>query len=136
MEEKLFLDQRSAPTDKALRAGLGPAYKYFARVTEAAAAYSQDWTYTRSGGWMLKVWRGKKALLYIIALARAVKVSLAIREDERTALLADDDLEIIRDQLVGARRFSEGFALQFTLAAEKDHRVFDRFLGKLMAIRR
>jgi hypothetical protein len=136
MEEKLFLDQRKPPTDRSLRAGLGPAYQHYTSVSKAAASYSQDWTFTRSGGWMLKVWRAKKALLYLIPLRQGLKVSLAIRETERAALLEDDDLEAMRDKLVEARRFSEGFALQFKLVGDRDHRSFDLFLRRLMDLRK
>lgn len=135
MEEKLFVDQRIAPTERALRAGLGPAYRYFYRITKAAGAYSQDWTFTKSGGWMLKVWRAKKALFYAIPLKRELKISMAIRENEMAAFLRDDDLKMIRDKFIDARKFSEGFALQFKLASARDQQEFDLFLHKMMDIR-
>ncbi len=82
MKERPFLDNSGKPTEQAIRAALGNAHTYYKKVIGLANSYSQEWTFTKSSGWMLKVYERKKALLYLIPLNDGFKISLAIRENE------------------------------------------------------
>ena len=55
MNDRPFLDQTSKPTELAIQAALGNAYAWYQKVTGLASAYSQTWTFTKSSGWMLKL---------------------------------------------------------------------------------
>jgi hypothetical protein len=101
-----------------------------------ASAFACEWNFSKGSGWMLKVHDGKKALLYVIPLAGGFKISMAIRESERDALLADSDLTAMRDRLASAKHYSEGFALQFDIDETADFAPVESFLSKLIAARR
>jgi hypothetical protein len=45
-----------------------------------AGAFSQEWNFSKSSGWMLKVFDARKALFYFIPLKCGFKVSMDIRE--------------------------------------------------------
>jgi len=135
MNERPFPDQSIKPTGQAIQAALGNTYSYYEKIIGLASAYSQEWTFTKSSGWMLKIYDRKKALLYLIPLNGGFKISLAIHENEREALLRDDELGIMHDQISASKKYSEGFALQWNVANENEFQPVELFIKKLIAIR-
>jgi hypothetical protein len=135
MKERPFLDKSSKPTEQAIRAALGSTYTYYKKVIGLVNSYSQEWTFTNSSGWMLKIYDRKKALLYLIPLNHEFKISLAIRENEREAFLCDDELGIMHDKISSSKKYTEGFALQFDITNRKEFQPLELFIRKLIAIR-
>jgi hypothetical protein len=135
MMERPFLDKSIQPTEPAMQDALGNTYPYYKKVTGLSSSYAQEWTFTKSGGWMLKIYDRKKALLYLIPLTDGFKISLAIRENEREAFLNDDELAIMHDKISASKKYSEGFTLQFDIADESEFQTMELFLRKLIAIR-
>ncbi len=135
MTERPFLDKALPPTEPALQAALGRMYPHYQEVLGLASAYSQAWAYAKSSGWMLKLFDRQKALLYLIPLNAGFKISLTLREQERAACLADDALSSLRDKLSAAKKYTEGFAVQFDVAGPKDFHRLEVFLRKLVALR-
>jgi hypothetical protein len=62
---------------------------------------------------MLKVHDRKKALLYVVPMNGAFKVSMAIRETEKETLAADADVALLQDAIALAKKHAEGYALRF-----------------------
>lgn len=135
MQERPFPDQSIQPSEPAIQAALGNTYACYQKITGLASAYAQEWTFTKSSGWMLKIYDRKKALLYLIPLNGGFKISLAIREQEREALLRDDALAIIYDKIAASKKYSEGFALQFDIANENEFQPVELFIRKLIVLR-
>lgn len=135
MAERPFLKQSSKPTEQTIQIALGSVYVYYQNVLALADSYSQEWGFTKSSGWMLKVFDKKKALFYLIPLNNGFKISLTIRESEREALLGDGDLAILHDKISSSKKYSEGFALQFDIASKKEYQVLETFLRKVKARR-
>jgi hypothetical protein len=135
MDERPFLDKSIKPTLHALQAVLGSTYTHFNKTISLVRAYSQEWTFSKSGGWMLKIYDRNKALLYLIPLNNGFKISLAIRENERAAFLRDDELGMMHDKISGSKKYIEGFALQFEVANKNEFQSLELFLRKLIAIR-
>jgi hypothetical protein len=135
MNARPFLDKLNKPANQAMQAALGSTYTYYTEVIGLATAYSQEWAFTKSSGWMLKVYDRKKALFYLIPLNDGFKISLAIREDEQKAFLRDDELVDIHDKIFTSKKVSEGFALQFDIANENDIQSLKLFVSKLIAFR-
>ena len=135
MNERPFPDQSIKPTGQAIQAALGNTYSCYEKIIDLASAYSQEWTFAKSSGWMLKIYDRKKALLYLIPLNEGFKISLAIREHEREALLRDDTLAIIHDKIAASKKYSEGFALQWDVVNENEFQPVELFIRKLIAIR-
>ena len=136
MSERPFLDPGDRPNDPDLLAGaLGDATPCWFRLLGIAAGFGAEWSCTAGGGWMLKVFDRKKALLYLVPLREAFKVSLTIREPERTAFLEDESLAPLHDRIRDAKRHPEGYALYFEVAGVTDTRPLETFIGKLVAAR-
>jgi hypothetical protein len=89
---------------------------------------------------MLKVRDRKKALFYLIPLNCGFKITLTIREIERRQFLADpalDDAALapVRDAISAARKYPEGFAMQFEIGDGPESEPVTLFLPKLIAAR-
>jgi hypothetical protein len=134
--ERPFADSGIRPTEPELESTLGGALGRYRSLLGLTTAFSREWNYSKTSGWMLKVHDGKKALFYLIPLDCGFKVSLAIRESEREALMADPDLAALTDTLASAKKFSEGFGVQFDVDGRADRGAVEAFMTKLIAIRR
>ena len=135
MNERAFLDKSHKPTEQNIQTLLGSMFTYFKKIVGLANSYSQEWTFTKSSGWILKIYDRKKALLYLIPLKDGFKISLAIREDERKAFLSNDELEVMHDKIFSSKKYSEGYALQFDIANKKDFQPVELFIRNLIVIR-
>lgn len=135
MSERPFLDKSNNPTEQTLPAALGGMYIYYEKIISMAGSYLQEWTFTKSSGWMLKLYDRKKALLYLIPLKDGFKISLTIREGERDVFLRDDELVMMHDKISSSKKYTEGFALQFNIASEREFRPLELFIQKLITIR-
>jgi len=135
MTERPFLDKSNKPTEQTIQATLGSTYIYYKKVVGLASSYLQEWTFTKSSGWMLKLYDRKKALFYLIPLKNGFKLSLTIRDEERDAFLCDDELAVMRDKISSFKKYTEGFALQFDIANKREFQSLELFIQKLIAIR-
>ena len=129
------MDASARPSEQSLQVALRSADGAYRTLLELAGSFVQEWTFSKSSGWMLKIHDRKKALLYLIPLNREFKVSLAIRESERDTFLRDGDLTGLHEQISSARKYSEGFALQFEIAGDPDFGPVELFIRKLIAER-
>jgi len=86
-------------------------YKYFMKLMDISDSFSKDWNFSKSSGWMLKVHNKRKALFYIIPMRNDFKVSMAIRKNELSKFLKDVELKNIHNNLLSAKKYSEGFAV-------------------------
>ncbi len=136
MEEKIFMDKGNKPTEQTLQDALGDVYQQYRELDEMTSAYQKEWAFTKGSGWMLKVFDAKKALFYLIPLKRQLKISMAIRENERDLLLREESLAVYQERLQSAKKFSEGYAIQFLVAGGSDLAGAEPFLEALMRLRR
>jgi hypothetical protein len=136
MNERPFLDASNKPADLNLPSVLGSMFVFYREVLGLADSYTQEWIYSKSGGWMLKVFDRKKALFYLIPLNECFKINMAIRQEEREAFMNDNELGDLHQKLTSAKKYSEGFAMQFDITNQKDHRMVELFIKKLIAIRK
>lgn len=119
-----FQDQTSRPTETTLQSTLGDKYACFQQILALAGTYSQEWNFSKTSGWMLKVADRKKALFYSIPFSGWFRISLTMRENERELFLADAALRELHEKIAAARKFSEGFALQFEITGEEEYQAF------------
>jgi hypothetical protein len=133
--ERPFLDESIKPTEQAIQAVLGNVYANYKEVIGLVSSYLKEWTFTKSGGWMLKIHDRKKALLYLIPLNDGFKISLTMRENEREAFLRDAELETMHAQISSSKKYAEGYALQFAVDDQNEFQPLELFIWKLIAIR-
>ncbi|HEX7492298.1 MAG TPA: DUF3788 family protein [Candidatus Limnocylindrales bacterium] len=134
--DRPFSDPALKPTESAIESTIGQSFDRYQSVLALASSFSREWNFSRGSGWMLKIHDGKKALLYLIPLAGRFKISMAIRETERDALQADQQLAELHAKLASAKKYSEGLALQFDIDEAADFAVVASFLSRLIAVRR
>ena len=138
--DRPFPDSSRPPDDEAMAAALGDAYLAYRGILEHSTGFISEWSFSRNSGWMLKVRDRKKVLFYLIPLDCGFKISLTIRETERNHFLADPALDAanlapVREAISGARKYPEGFALQFEIGAGPASDSVAQFLAKLVAAR-
>jgi hypothetical protein len=134
MEERPFIENSIKPTDQTIQVALRSTYIYYKNVVDLASSFSQEWTFSNSGGWMLKVYDRKKALFDLIPLNDSFKISLTLRENERQAFLLDDELKMLHDKISSSKKYVEGFALQFEIANKNEFQSLELFIRKLIAL--
>lgn len=135
MEERPFLDKAVEPTKEKLKQALEYSYDYYEGLIEIAGSFLKDWNFSKSSGWMLKVHDKKKALFYLIPLKNEFKISMAIRENERKAFLEDHELETLHSIIKSAKKYREGYALQFNVKNDEDFKILELFIKKLIELR-
>jgi hypothetical protein len=135
MDERPFMNKTAQPEEAALQAALGGSQLFYERLLALADGYSREWGFTKSGGWLLKLFDRKKALLYLIPLNGAFKISLTLREAERESLLQDQELASLHESLLASKKYVEGFALQFEVREADGFRAAELLIGKLIALR-
>jgi hypothetical protein len=135
VNERPFPDKSIKPAPKTLQAALGSAHAYYEKVLALSGSYSREWNFTKSSGWILKVYDSKKALFYLIPLNGGFKISLTLRGDERDAFLCDAGLRTMHDRIASSKKFPEGFALQFDIGGKKEFQPLELFITKLIALR-
>jgi hypothetical protein len=84
---------------------------------------------------MLKISDRKKALLYIVPLNAGFNISLTLRENEREVFIDDEELGSLRKMISSAKKYPEGFALQFDIAIQDDFQPVELLLIKLISLR-
>jgi hypothetical protein len=135
MADRPFLGLSNKPNDESLQAVLGAAYGDYRAILGHTTAFARDWTFTRTGGWILKIHDRKKALLYLIPLNQGFRMSMAIRESERDALLRDPELVPVHEAISSARKYPEGFALAFDMDGQSAIGPAELLITKLVAER-
>jgi hypothetical protein len=132
---RTFADTADPPTEETLAAQLGSAWPAMRSVLELAASFKRDWNPGTAGAGMFKVHDGRKALWYLIPRQGSFTISMAVREAEREALLADPAAEAVHSKLESARKYAEGFALKIEIGSEADLAAVEPFLRALIALR-
>jgi len=135
MKRRLFVDADVVPTEDLLRKQGGSALDYYKPVVATSGDYRKQWQYSRGIGWILKVDDMRKALYYLIAFEEGVEVSLTVRDQERAAFLENQECQSLHAQLVGATKYSEGYALRFEIESAAECKSVVRFLLELMKVR-
>jgi len=132
MYEGPFAEKSAKPTEAALKKALGKSFPVYLEATSLAAGFKQDWNHSKGSGWMLKVHDRKKALYYLTPFRGSLMIGMAIREREWEAFLEDEELVMIHDLLLGAKKYSEGYAVRFTIANQADYKPCGALIGKLI----
>jgi hypothetical protein len=137
MEERLFPDKTTMPSDELICIGLANANSLYEKLKMILTRYSTAWIFTKSGGWMLKYHDSKKALLYFIPLRNEFKIGLTLREDEKKVILNENVLEYeILKKIERAKKYAEGYAVQLMIRKNADYIELSKLIEKLMEIRR
>ncbi|TDR18468.1 DUF3788 family protein [Marinicella litoralis] len=135
MNKRPFADKLIKPTEDSLNRILGKVYAIYLELNERTFGFKKSWRFSPSSGWMQKVHDGKKALYYLIPLNDSFSVSLAVQEKEKMRLLADQAILPMHEQLKNSKRYSEGYALRFSVDNLHSFLPCINLINKLAAMR-
>ena len=136
MEKRPFCSKSSKSTNDNIQKVLANNFSYYNQFMKNTKAFSKEWNYSKSSGWIQKVFDNKKALLYLIPLTNQFLISLTVRENEGEILLNDKEIDFYKEQLKQAKKYSEGFAMRFSVI---DKESFSRtliFINKIITLRK
>ena len=136
MEERPFYNKTSKPTNDNIKKVLASTFSYYNQFMEITEAFSKEWNYSKSSGWIQKVFDNKKALLYLIPLTNQFLISLTVRGNEREILLNDKEIDSHKEQLKQAKKYNEGFAMRFSVTDKESFSGTIIFINKIIALRK
>jgi hypothetical protein len=135
MEERPFSRKALPPTDDLISKELAAVAPSYRQLMDVTSAFSTEWIFSKNSGWIQKVYDKKKALLYLVPLSDEFTLSMTVREREREILLRDSEISSLREQLAQAKKYSEGYAMQFRITNKKSFSECVRFVKKIIALR-
>jgi hypothetical protein len=135
MKDRPFSDSNIRPTEEALAKSLSKTSPLYVDLMNITRGLEKEWNYSKSSGWVLKVFDKKKALLYFIPLAKSFWISLTLREHEKEALTKDKELKSIKSSIISAKKYSEGYALRFHVTDEEIYQPVALLIKKIMSLR-
>lgn len=128
-------DETAIPTDKTVGKFLGEMYIYYEKLSNITKGYLKSWNFAKSTGWTLKIYDKKKALCYLTPIQNAYKIGLTVRETERSELLNNHTMSFLHDDLESAKKFSEGYALYFTVSDSEIAKQSNAVLENIIRLR-
>lgn len=132
LKNPLFREKSDKPTDGSLKRALGNFFACYEDLLELTGDFAREWKHYKSSGWILKVFNGKKALFWLVPLEGAMRMSFALRGEERVALLdVRMDPKWLED-LREAKKYSEGYAFRFDLTTKSKYRDAKRIVRQVM----
>ena len=132
MDKRPFPDKSQKPIEDKIIEVLGKTFLFYDGLNRMTINFKKEWNFSKNSGWIQKVSDGKKALYYFIPLMNSFKVSMAIREQEKLDFLADYKYTVLYDQLNSAKKYSEGYALQFLINDKESFTPFEILIKGLI----
>ena len=125
MSEIVFTDKSMQPDVSILRSTLGESYAYINKICEFVADSYKDlrteWKfYGKSNGWLMKVFSGKRNLLFIIPSNGYFRVSFTFGQKAVQSILESDIQEQIKKDLKEARQYAEGKSVQVKVSSVEE----------------
>ena len=113
------------PDESILKNTLGESYAYIDKICEfVAESYkdlSTEWKfYGKSNGWLMKVFSGKKNLLFIIPSNGSFTTSFTFGQKAVQSILESDIQEQIEKDLKEARQYSEGKSIRVKVSSAEE----------------
>lgn len=136
MAKRVFMDKQTKPTEDAVKKALGEVYSLYMGINNIASPYSKSWTYSKNSGWLQKTYNEKQSLFYITPLENEFKISMTVKENEKSIFLQDAELENMDSLFLSAKKFAEGYSIQFSVKNADEYEVMKPFVQKLIKIRK
>ena len=136
MEERPFNSKSSKPATDNIKRVLASCFSYYNEFMETTKAFSKEWNYSKSSGWIQKLFDNKKALFLLIPHTNQFIISLTVREKESAILLNDKEIDFHKEQLKQAKKYNEGFAMRFSVTDKESFSKTIIFIKKIITLRK
>jgi len=115
---------------------LGSSFPEYEDLLSLTASFPHEWMfYGPKYGWKIKIFTKAKVLLYLTPKENSFTVGLAVRDEEREALLKSKLSKTAKDELKSVKRYPEGYPLRFKVARESDMKPVRLVVETLMSMR-
>ena len=135
MENRPFSDKNEKPDNDSLTKILGKTKSHYDDLVKSTENFNRNWNYSKSSGWIQKVYDSKKALFYLIPSNGCFEISMAIRQKEKDSILNDMSQKKYHELLTEANKYSEGYHIQFITSNLKDYKFSKDFIIQIAAKR-
>jgi hypothetical protein len=120
-----FIGAAAAPTDAELAAALGPAKVAWDGLIDSLTAEglvdTREWkSYSRKGGWSLRLARGKRTIVWMAPCERLVQVAFILGDKAMAAARAGQLPARILSLLDEAPKYPEGTGVRIHITSVKD----------------
>ncbi len=129
-------NKNKPPEEQAIKAALETAYPLYQNLPTITKDFKKEWKFYKGGGWQLKIHDGKKALLYLVPKENAFLIGMAIRENEKKALLESTSLADLHEKIANAKKYAEGYAISFLISDKQSFKEFESLIHQLIPIRK
>jgi len=120
MSENLFLDKTPRPTPALFAGALGARAKYWDELkAHVPGPVVEEWKHYGKGGWVLKLFRGKRNLLFVSARRGYFYVSFVLGDKAVAAARQSKLSPALVEELVNARRFAEGRGIRIAVKSRR-----------------
>ena len=120
--QSIFTVKQNSPTDSELRAALGETYALwhvFAEYVRAQyPAATDNWAYSKSGGWNFSLKDKKRAIVYLLPRDKDFKVALVFGQKATDEVMKSDVAATIKAELESAKVYAEGRGIRIEIRDE------------------
>lgn len=121
MSDNVFLDKTPKPTSARLSKVLGARAGYWKELKRHVPGPTvEEWKHYGKGGWTLKLFRGRRNLLFLSARKGYFYVSFVFGDTAVAAAEQSDLPAALVEQLVTARKYAEGRGIRIAVKSRKD----------------
>ena len=135
MEKQIFYNGTIEPSRDRLKQAIGNTFGYYDKLNLLVDDFMKEWKFYPKTGWIQKVFDKRKALFYFVPMDKSFKISMTIRSNEKANFLVDPKFESLQDQLENAKKYPEGYFVQFLIKSKKSYGTCKAFLEKLIVMR-
>jgi hypothetical protein len=137
MTDIVFAEKGQPPRDDELAAVLGRSGRRWKELLDHLAEtyppLTETWKFYRQSGWILRVMRRKRTILWLVPCRRHFRASTAFGEKAVAAAVESDLPAEVIEAVRSARRYAEGRAVRLEVRTVRDLEVVKRIAAIKMA---
>lgn len=138
MSASIFSDNQVEPDNLMLANALGTTKTCLDSIAEFIdneyGNLKTEWKfYNKKSGWILKMFTGKRNVLFVIPCDQYFRVSVTFGEKASDLILSSDLPGTVRTSIAKAKKYAEGRTIQIEVRSEKDLATLQKLIEmKLM----
>lgn len=127
MAESVFDDKSLSPGLRDLEGVLGDSFRWFeglSALVSKEGTLIYDWKYYgRQSGWVLKMLRGKRNILFVIPGKGYFRVALTFGDKALQVILKADLPQQVKETLNAAKPYAEGRTIQPEVRSDEQYDI-------------
>lgn len=125
MSVSLFDNPHTEPDQHMLAVALGDTWSYLNRtisfIADQYGKFTSEWKcYGKKSGWILKLYSGKRNVLFLIPCEGYFKVSFTFGEKALQQIMLEELPGFNKQELLDAKKYAEGRTIQYPVRTDRD----------------